>query len=406
MKNIPLFLSLRILPLVLNLFTALALIGIFAQPAKAQTETVLYSFCPGGGWCSDGFLPDSLIADSAGNLYGTTLAGGTGVGGVAFRLTAASEYSIVYSFTHANENGWKPASITLDSQGNLYGTTYEGGTHSVHVYGGDGTAFKITPGGTETILYNFGVDSTDGIRPFAGLVEANGNLYGTTSIGGLHSSGTIFRITPEGVETILHNFGSSRSDGAGPVGSLVMDSKGNLYGMTDAGGTNNQGTVFELTTLGKYQILHNFGAAHDASEPRASLILDGQGNLYGATYVGGANETGAVFRLSPGTSGSWTETVLYSFPPENKGNCRNPYSNVVLDQAGNLYGTTITGGALDLGCVYEVSPSGALTILHSFGTRGDGADPTGNILFSQGNLYGTTSAGGAYGGGSVFEISF
>jgi uncharacterized repeat protein (TIGR03803 family) len=413
MKNAPLRPTLRNLTLVLNLFAVLALIVVFAQSAGAQTETVLYSFCAQSG-CADGAVPDSgLITDSAGNLYGVTVYGGTGNGGdgVAFKLTPTGDESVLHSFTAGPQNGYEPIGpLTLDKQGNLYGTTYRGGDHSYHVPRGDGTAFKLSPDGTETILYNFGATSTDGIEPVSGMVMvANGDFYGTTYIGGVYSWGTIFRLTPEGVETVLHDFANDSTDGGNPWASLIMDKKGNLYGTTRSGGTgslNGGGTVFEVTAEGSYSILHNFaGYPSDGSFATGSLTLDSQGNLYGATYYGGAYGKGTVFKLAPGANSSWKETVLYNFTKQTD-SCWWPFSNVVFDAKGNLYGTTFYGGTWGQGCVYEINPAGELTVLHAFGKGSDGAQPYGNIVLSQGKLYGTTDAGGAYAEGTVFKITF
>lgn len=380
------------------------------QSALAQTETVLYSFCPKG--CSDGAVPDSgLIADSAGNLYGVTFDGGTGNGGVAFKLTPAGDESLLYTFTRVPYNGWAPRGLlTLDKQGNFYGTTSMGGANSYHVPRGDGIAFKLSPDGTETTLYNFGVDSTDGIQPVSGMVlDAGGNLYGTAYIGGLYTWGTIFRLTPEGEETVLHDFANDTTDGGNPWASPIMDSKGNLYGTTRYGGYPTGiiggGTVYEVTSEGSYKVLHIFNTLGDGAFPTSGLTLDGQGNLYGATYFGGTNGAGAVFKLSPGSNGSWDETILYNFAKEAS-SCQNAFSNVLLDSKGNLYGTTTNGGAWGGGCAYKISPAEKLTVLHAFGEGVDGAGPDGNIVFSQGNLYGTTTAGGEYSEGTVFEIAF
>jgi uncharacterized repeat protein (TIGR03803 family) len=394
-------------------FAALALTLVFAQPASAQTETVLYSFCAKGGGCPDGGGPGGVIPDSAGNLYGVTYGGGTdnGYGGVAFKLTPTGQESVLYNFSRAPYNGWRPQGpLILDKQGNLYGTTREGGANSLHVARGDGTAFKLSPDGTETTLYNFGAYKFDGIEPTgSGLVmDASGNFYGTTYWGGVYTYGTIFRLSPDGVETILHNFAYDSSDGGQPEASLTMDNNGNLYGTTTSGGAYGWGTVFELTAEGSYSILHNFDeAAGDGVIPLNALTLDSQGNLYGATYWGGAYSLyggGTIFKLSPGSNGSWKETLLYNFG-QGSGSCQNPESSVLFDSKGNLYGTTTYGGASGGGCAYKINSAGKLTILHTFGQGNDGAEPSGSLVFVQGNLYGTTYAGGAYAAGTVFKIT-
>lgn len=388
----------------ITLFAALA-----AQPAFAQTETVLYSFsCSRDGWCADGEAPNSLTVDSAGNLYGTAYYGGTGVGGTAFKVTPAGEESLLYSFTRADEGGWGPEGpFIFDSQGNLYGTTSSGGTNSIHVFVGDGTVFQLSPDGTETTLYNFGAYGTDGIEPGAGLVmDAKGNFYGTTVYGGTNRVGTVFRLTPEGVETIVHNFSSNGGDGFDP-GPLIMDSKGNIYGTTSAGGSGASGTgiVFEITAAGSYSILHSFDTQGDGYYPN-SLTLDGQGNLYGSTSAGGSNigqYGGTVYKLTPNSNGTWTETILYNFS-DATGACHNPVSNVVLDTKGNVYGTAWWGGTFGGGCAFELSPAGKFTLLHAFGNGTDASGPLSLVSY-EGNLYGTSGSGGASGNGAVFKIT-
>ena len=409
MKYVPIFTKLRMV--VLGLLIALLLVASSPLPASAQTETVLYSFCPKGGWCAGGALPDSgVIADSAGNLYGVTYYGGTGVGGIAFKVNAAGEESLLYSFTREADNGWRSeGQLILDKQGNLYGTTSAGGTNSIHFYIGDGTVFKLSPEGTESTLYNFGASKYDGAQPMAGMVmDAKGNFFGATYFGGMYTYGTIFRLSPDGVETILHNFAYDSSDGGLPYASLILDSSGNLYGTTGAGGEYGGGTVFEVTAEGGYTTLHNFdGVQGDGYGPLTSLTLDSQGNLYGTTYRGGkyddSQNGGTIFKLSPGSNGLWKETILYNFGQQS-GSCQEPWSNVLLVK-GNLYGTTTSGGAWGGGCAYELTPAGKLTLLHAFGASGDGIGPVGNIVFSQGNLYGATGSGGAYAEGTVFKIT-
>lgn len=397
------------------LATVLLTTLVAPSPALAQTETVLYSFCSVGN-CTDGAVPvGGLIADTAGNLYGATLYGGASAvdsgfgGGAVFKLTPAGDESVLYTLHDGFplDGYWPHGTLTMDAQGNLYGTTERGGAHSIHVPRGDGIAFKVSPDGTETILYNFGAYKIDGVDPLAGMVvDAKGNLYGTTNIGGVYTAGTLFRLTPEGVETVLHNFDDVATDGGYPQASLTVDHNGNLYGTTV--GFSSTGTVFELTAEGSYQILHKFagGFGPDGSAPLASLTLDSQGNLYGTTSHGGSGgypDDGTVFKLTPGSNGSWQETILYNFTQQS--GCQNPFGNVVFDSHGNLYGTAANGGAWGGGCVYKISPAGKLTIVHSFGEGTDGAQPSGNLLFSQGNLYGTTSAGGANSQGTVFKVT-
>jgi uncharacterized repeat protein (TIGR03803 family) len=406
MKNAPRFPALRILILALGLFAFLALIVNVALPASAQTETVLYNFCAQSG-CPG--LPDGgVIADPEGNLYGVTYTGG--VGGTVFKLTPVGELSVLDSFDDSHQGVAPEGQLAFDQQGNVYGTAAEGGTNRYLVTAGDGTLFKLSPDGTETDLYNFGANSSDGITPTGGVViDADGNLYGVTYRGGAYHVGTIFRLSPEGVETILHTLVHNKTDGSNPSAGLIMDSHSNVYGTTESGGLYGGGTVFEVTAQGSYRILHNFAAyPGDASFPEASLTLDSQGNLYGTTGYGGTYGGGAVFKMIPGANGSWNEIILGSFnrfagQPNNS--CWDPTSDVVFDAQGNLYGTTMFGGLWVNGCAYEINSAGELTILHAFGKDHDGAQPFGNVLFYQGNLYGTTYVGGAYDNGTVFKIT-
>ena len=265
-------------------------------------------------------------------------------------------------------------------------------------------AVRPAHGQTETVLYSF-ANTPDGANPryVTPILDTQGNLYGTTEYGGAYDFGTVFELTPSGTETVLHSFDVNGTDGAYPVGSLVMY-KGNLYGTTIEGGTDNiDGTVFELkhTTKGWSEtILHSFGAIGDGAQPNCALTVDTLGSLYGTTNVGGAYSGGTVFKLTP----SKKETILLSFGNGQDG--INPMAGVILDTAGNLYGTTEYGGIYGYGTVYKLSPSGTETILHNFDLNGaDGAYPVSRLVMYKGNLYGTTASGGAYGDGTMFEVT-
>jgi uncharacterized repeat protein (TIGR03803 family) len=314
----------------------------------------------------------------------------------------------------------------MDSSGNLYGTTSQGGAYYA------GTAFELLPTAdgnwTQTVLHEFGSSTADGILPSSGLIfDASGNLDGTTSIGGTYNTGTVFRLSPQGgggwTETILHTFGYK--DGERPYGDVIFDAAGNLYGTTAAGGYQGQGTVFELEPAAgggwTEKILHSFnrGHGHDGTYPTYGVIFDTAGNLYGATTYGGAyggtNGGGTVFELTR-TAGGWTEKVLHSFGGMDG---YQPYGGVIFDAAGNLYGTTAYGGkggekcnngvgANGCGTLFELTPqpdgTWTETVLHFFGQGKDVSDPYGSLIFdASGNLYGT-GGGGAYGWGAVFEF--
>ncbi len=340
----------------LAIFTAILLMS---STGAAAEEKVLHSFNSNG---TDGIRPQAgLIFDAAGNLYGTTSTGGTSDGGTAFELSPGAggtwTEKVLWSFGSGTDGANPIAGLVLDAAGNLYGTTYQGGTSS------SGTVFELTPGAggtwTEHVLHNFGT-GTDGVGPSARLIfDAAGNLYGTTYVGGTSSSGTAFELTPAGggtwTERALHNFGSG-TDGVAPQAGLIFDAAGNLYGTTNVGGTYNLGTVFELMPAGggtwTETVAHSFGNGTDGVEPLATLILDGAGNLYGTTYLGGSYGGGTVFRLN-----AHGETLLYSFSGTDGA---NPAAGLVLDAAGNLYGTTYQGGTSSDGTVFEITNTPAV----------------------------------------------
>jgi uncharacterized repeat protein (TIGR03803 family) len=373
--------------------------GTIDVSCAAGTETVLYSF---GATSTDGNSPYAdLIMDSAGDLYGTTMIGGANGEGTVFKISSAGTETVLHSFGATSTDGKEPeGGLIMDSAGNLYGTTAGGGAN----YGG--TVFKISAAGTETVLYSFGATSTDGQNPIAGLImDSAGNLYGTTWSGGAHFDGTVFKISATGTETVLHSFAGGATDGRLSEGGLIMDSAGDLYGTTLQGGANSVGTVFKISAAGTETVLYSFGATStDGEYPAAGLIMDSAGNLYGTTKNGGAyGGAGTVFKISA----SGTETVLYSFGATSTDGTY-PHAGLIMDSTGNLYGTTQQIGASSSGTVFKISTAGTETLLYSFGaTSTDGAFPqAGLILDSAGDLYGTTSEGGANGGfGTVFKIN-
>lgn len=384
--------------------------GTIFKLDSAANETVLFSFA---GLNGDGTAPQSeLVMDSAGKLYGTTPSGGATIGncnqcGTVFKVdpTTGNE-TVFYRFTQTNGDGARPQSgLIQDSAGNFYGTTYDGGAGgSPTLVGFLGTVFKLDPAGNETTLYSFTSTNGDGQNPVGGLVrDSADNLYGTTVTGGsgFGTFGTVFKLDPTGLETVLHSFtGLNRDDY--PEAALILDSAGNLYG-TASDNNNGTGTVFKVTPAGTETVLHAFGASGDGSNPRDALIMDAKGNLYGTTYSGGVTTgncgftfgCGVVFKVDPQAN----ETVLYAFTGTN-GDGANPQDPVIMDSAGNLYGTTSKGGAFSSGTVFKLDPAGHETVLYSFigtkvGTTGDGAGPLGGLIMdSAGKLYGTTSGGG------------
>jgi uncharacterized repeat protein (TIGR03803 family) len=370
------------------LFAALV-VAAAPSASAAASETVLYAFT------SNAFNGPTtgVIMDSAGNLYGTTTVGGAYGAGSVYKLSPGGTLTELYSFTGGVDGNTPDAGLIADNAGNLYGTTAFGGAYS------NGVVFKLTPAGTETTLYSF-TGGNDGGNPFDSLVfDGAGNLYGTTEFGGAYSNGMVFKLTPAGTETTLYSF-TGGSDGAYPVAGLIFDSAGNLYGTTELGGGSCCGVVFKLTPTGTETVLHSFTGGNDGGMPIAGVIADSAGNLYGTTFNGGAYGFGVVFKLTP----TGTETPLYSFTGGNDGGYL--YGGVILDSAGNLYGTTIDGGAYGWGTAYKVTPGGTETVLYSFTGGNDGGEPVAGVIAdSAGNLYSTTGVGGADGNGVIFKLS-
>jgi uncharacterized repeat protein (TIGR03803 family) len=397
--------------------------------SAASSEQVIHSFN-----YNDGTHPYAgLVMDSSGNLYGTTNSDGIYGGGTVFQLIPNGNgqwgEQVLYNFCAVSgcaDGGLPTAAVVLDTAGNLYGTTSGGGNSGCGH--GCGTVFQLAPGSegtwTETVLYTFS-GGRDGGVPVAGLVlDKAGNLYGTTSQGGSNTQfcggtgcGVAFKLKPGSsgtwTQTLLHTFckGAECKDGAIPNG-LVADADGHLYGTTRNGGPDHSGTAFRLTK-GKNErwtakALHNFGKGTDGATPAAGLVLDLAGNLYGTTSAGGAHAGGTVFKLIPTKNGrTWTEKILYAFCSSSGcGDGILPEAALIFDATGNLYGTTYYGGTYGSGTVFELTPGGkggwTESVLYN---SGNGNPDTGLIFDKSGNLYGTTSTGGNYGLGSVFEIT-
>jgi uncharacterized repeat protein (TIGR03803 family) len=374
--------------------------------AKAQTSSVFYSFASQ----TDGSRPDSLIQDAAGNFYGTTYYGGNDVGdGVVFKLDTAGKETVLYRFK-GDPDGDGPDGVVRDAAGNLYGATSFGGG-GCPGQNGCGTVFKLDASGKESVLYRF-KGQPDGSFPTAGVIrDAAGNLYGTTYIGGAFSCGcgTIFEVDASGMETVLHSF-TGGADGGRPYGGLIEDAVGNLYGVTQSGGADSYGTVFKVDATGELTVLHNFKDT-EGCYSEASLIRDAAGNLYGTAPGCGEFGGGTVFKVEP----AGRTTVLYNFSGGTDGG--SPSGPVVLDTAGNLYGSTGFGGQLTslcaevnntpgCGVVFKIDKTGQYTVLHDFdGTDGQWAY-YGVIRDAEGNLYGTTAEGGTSTCfcGTVFKI--
>ncbi|MGH9432855.1 MAG: choice-of-anchor tandem repeat GloVer-containing protein [Terriglobia bacterium] len=400
--------------------TACALFLIYAAAAIASPGQTFKTLANLDG--TNGTQPlAAVVQGTDGNLYGTTDTGGANyAAGTIFRMTPAGILTTFYNFcSQANcTDGSNPyAGLALGTDGNLYGTTLASGAYN------GGTVFKITRTGALTTLYSFCAQSgcADGSQPMGGLVlGTDGNFYGTTAYGGNGSAcpagiggcGTAFKITPAGTLTTLYNFCSQTNcaDGDGPESALALGTDGNFYGPTLFGGSDitNAGTVFKLTPKGELKTLYTFcgqSPCTDGESPWGGLVLAKSGNFYGTTYSGGANngyEAGTVFKISPGG----TFTPVYSFCAQT--GCTdggNPRAGLALGADGNLYGVTeVNGGPEGVGTAFRITPGGALTTLHSFdGT--DGAYPEGGLFqATNGGFYGTTGGGGPYGAGTVFNL--
>jgi len=417
-------------------YAVLVLCAATAIVLPAQTFTTLFSFD-----VTDGKTPYAgLVQAINGDLYGTTYAGGANNAGTVFKITPSGTLTTLYSFcaqSGCTDGGNPGAGLVQAANGDFYGTTVGGGANSnadacfdinISFETSCGTIFKITPNGTLTTLYSFCAQSgcTDGGSPLAGLVQApNGDFYGTTGTGGNTNCfgggcGTVFKITPTGMLTTLYSFcaQSGCMDGANPYAGLVQATNGDFYGTTCGsgptcdGGGSGPGTVFKITPSGTLTTLYSFCSqtgCTDGEYPIAGLVQATNGDLYGTTWGGGANDLGTIFKITP----SGTLTTLYAFCAQS--GCTdggNPGAGLVQATNRDLYGTTEELGANGTGTVFKITPSGTFTTLYSFCSQGgfpvctDGANPfAGLVQDTNGDFYGTTYAGGASGWGTVFSLS-
>jgi uncharacterized repeat protein (TIGR03803 family) len=345
---------------------------------------------------NDGQVPVGVLLGLDGELFGTTYQGGdrnchprTGCGTV-FKLSASGVEKVLHNFgnpSRGKEYGVYPWAGLVDLNGSLYGTTQEGGKYN------DGTVYYLTAGKFYRL---FSFNGQDGNYPRAGLTIVNGVLYGTTYLGGKNGYGTVFSITTAGVETVLHSFGAG--EGHFPLGVLIpVGSK--LYGTTLAGGASNQGTVFEIGATGKERVVYSFKGTPDGAQPYAGLT-DVNGTLYGTTFKGGTNNFGTVYTITR----TGTENVIHSFVSGSDG--ARPYAGVT-ELNGQLYGVTSHGGTATVcaggcGTVYSMTPSGAETVLYTFTGTTDGASPYASLADINGALYGSTLF---LKGGTVFEFT-
>jgi uncharacterized repeat protein (TIGR03803 family) len=427
--------SLRAATTAMAIGIVLVLILGITQPAPAQTYTVIHHFSGGG----DGANPYAgLTMDAAGNLYGTTLNGGAGYGGVFKLKRSGSSFLLtpLYSFTGGNDGANPVARVVFGSNGTLYGTAHAGGTPNCEnsQFTGCGLVFNLRPQPracktalclwTESVLYSF-TGASDGANPWGNVTfDQSGNLYGTTEFGGIPNCsggigagcGTVFKLAPSGggwTETVLYSF-TNGSDGSRPYAAVTFDTSGNLYGTNSQGAATGClngrgcGTVFQLTPAGSgwmEKTIYAFQGGSDGGNPVAGVIFDQSGNLYGAALSYGSGGGGTVVELSP-LNGNWIFNLLFSLSGVTD---RGPEASLVMDQAGNLYGTTNAGGAHGYGSVFKLTPSGGTwmyTSLYDFMGGSDGGNPISTVVFdANGNLYGTATVGGTTGHGVVWEIT-
>ena len=384
-----------------SLLAAAAFVGSAFQPAASQTYTVIYNFTGQG---SDGATPyGGPILDKSGNLYGTTYLGGRYGAGSIYRLSpngSSWTYRSLYSFK-AGADGSGPAfgSLAMGPDHTLFGTTEGGGNF--------GTAFVVCAcPPREAVVHNFG-SGTDGAQPIGGVVlDSAGNLFGTTSLGGDFGNGTLFEAKRSGhtwTERVIYSF-TGGSDAVNPVAGVTLDTQGNLYGTSSFGGANGVGAVYKLTRSNSgwtETILYNFQGSSDGQNPVGGVVLDTAGNLYGTTFVGGDNGGGTVYELS--ASGKFT--TLWSF----SGGYGGPYNKLTLDKNGSIYGFTNGDGVNGLGSVFKLTQSnGTFTFsnLHDFSGGSDGASPYGSVAVDgNGTVFGTAAVGGSQNQGIVFEIT-
>ncbi|HEX4158897.1 MAG TPA: choice-of-anchor tandem repeat GloVer-containing protein [Rhizomicrobium sp.] len=399
------------------LLAACSALVLCAGPAAADSLKIIHTFEN----VAKGARPRAaLTSDAAGNLYGTTYTGAPDGNGTVFELSPPAagkktwKQAVLHRFgTNVKDGIYPDSSAILDKEGNLYGTTSEGGINDA------GTVFELVRGKWKQVVLHRFTGGADGGSPHGTLVFGpDGALYGAAGFGGASGAGLIYRFSQDAKgkwkEEILYNFANG-ADGGYPYCTPIFDKSGNIYGTTLNGGNAGNGVVFELSPPvgGKSwteTVLHSFDDADDGAEPRIGVIMDGAGNLYGTTESGGSIGYGAIFEVSPQGGGSWAESVIYNFDFSPNGGSPG-YSGLVLDASGNLYGTTQTGGTAENGVAFELSPQGGgnwtESVLHTFQGAPDGAQPEAGLLpGADGDLYGTTFYGGdAADSGTVFRIT-
>ncbi|MBV9102666.1 MAG: hypothetical protein JO060_03690 [Candidatus Eremiobacteraeota bacterium] len=370
---------------------------ISGQSARAAGAKLLYAFKHG----SDGEYPVSeLIVARNGAIYGTTSLGGAYNYGTIFELLPSGQEKLLHTYTGGADGGGPQSGLVADGKGNLYGTTLFDGPR------GYGTLFKIAPNGTETVLHGFAAGN-DGASPFdRPLLDRNGNLFGTTSSGGGPNCGsvgcgTVFEVTPDGSEKIIYSF-LGDYDGESPWDSVIEDQGGNLYGTTEFGGGANWGTVFVVSPSGAEKVLHRFSPSTDGGLPIGGVVADRAGNLYGTTACCGPSNAGTVYKIA--RNGAFS--VVHAFRGGTDGQA--PYG-LTNDDRGTLYGTTVEGGgpgcpSTGCGTIFKIAPNGTETVIYAFTEGRDGNSPYRSPLLYNGYLYVTAASGGTQGLGTVIKV--
>lgn len=397
-----------------TLFVRTVLFLAAAVTLAAAGENVLYNYPAGDGCAPYG----GVIADPAGNLYGTTYGSHVQFGTV-YELTLGSDgtwsETVLHTFAGGSDGRNPVEGLVRDQAGNLYGTVPIGGT------GNSGAVFELSPGAggqwTWNILYAF-TGGNDGAIPYSSLtLDEAGNLYGTTSQGGATGNGVVYELTHGSsgwTQTVLYTFNGT-NDGSWPMGPLTFDQAGNLYGTTTQAGASGWGTAYKLTPSSNgwtATVLYTFTGSNDGSDPEYGMVRDRNGILYGTATGGGSGQAGTVFQLRPnpsampGTSPAWVESVLYAFTGGADGS--GPNEGMVFDPSGNLNGTA-EGGSANFGVVYRMTPGSSgwqQSVLYTFTGGADGGFPESTLTAdTTGNLFGTTIAGGANSCGVAYEIT-
>jgi len=392
------------------LFAAASVVG---AAAAAGTHQVVYNFTGGN---DGGNAATDLVFDSNGNAYGTTVVGGVSGCGTIFKATPAQGQWVVqtlWSFSCFNDGKNPHGGVTLDGAGNIYGTTVAGGSGGICDGDGCGVVFRLGHGGAMRTIYNF-TGQLDGFGPGGRVVfDRSGNLYGTTPDGGKNGMGVVYQLSfrqNHWKQTVIHAF-TGRNDGStGSLGPLLIDTNGTIFGIAELGGAYQAGTAYKITPgaggTWTFRTLWAFRGLPDAGFPYGGLIADASGDLFGTTYYGGANGLGSVYELKRGNFGAYHEHLLYSFQGGSDGS--SPTTTLLLASSNDLVGTTSAGGnTCDCGTIFKVSArTGAESILYRFGSsQTDGAYPYYGLSFDMsGDLVTSTVAGGSFGQGVLFGI--